>query len=72
MSFGAVDVGPGGITLRKETLRWSEVDVLERVSDKLEIKQVGKKKAWKKADLNEIVNLHVLMGIVQAKRDGET
>ena len=72
LSFGAVDVGPGGITVGKHTLRWPEVDVLERVSDKLEVKQVGKKKAWKKVDLDEIINLHVLMGVVQAKREGET
>ncbi|HVK10465.1 MAG TPA: DUF6585 family protein [Gemmataceae bacterium] len=71
LSFGAVEVGPGGISVGKDTLRWPEVDALERVSDKLEVKQVGKKKAWKKVDLNEVVNLHVLMGVVQAKREGE-
>jgi hypothetical protein len=71
LSFGAVEVGPGGITVGKDTLRWPEVDVLERVSDKLEVKQVEKKKAWKKVDLNEIVNLHVLMGVVQARREAD-
>lgn len=69
LSFGPVGVGPGGITVGKHTLRWPEVEGLERVSDKVEVKQVGKKKAWAKADLNEVVNLHVLMGIVQARRD---
>ena len=37
-------------------------------SDKLEIKQKGKKKAWAKCELNEIVNLHVLMGLSAVMR----
>jgi hypothetical protein len=68
LDFGPVTCDAGGITVGKETLPWAEVDSLERASDKLEIKKVGKKKAWGKIELSEISNLHVLMGIAAAAR----
>lgn len=69
LEFGPVVVSIGGVTIGKDTLPWAEVDALERASDKLEIKKVGKKKkAWTKVDLNDLVNPHVLMGVAAAAR----
>ena len=68
LEFGPVTVSRGGVKIGKDTLSWPEVDSLERVSDKLEVKKVGKKKAWSKVDLNDLVNPHVLMGIAAAAR----
>ena len=68
LEFGPVEVSRGGVKIGKDTLPWSEVDSLERASDKLEVKKVGKKKTWSKVDLNEVVNPHVLMGIAAAAR----
>lgn len=65
LEFGPVTCDAGGITVGKDRLPWAEVDSLDRASDKLEVKRVGKKKkkAWAKCDLNSVVNLHVLMGV---------
>jgi Family of unknown function (DUF6585) len=63
LEFGPIRCDAGGITVGKETLPWDEVDVLERASDRLEIKKVGKKRAWAKCDLGDVVNPHVLMGV---------
>jgi hypothetical protein len=68
VDFGPVTCDAGGIAVGKQYLAWAEVDTLERASDKLEIKQTGKKKAWAKIDLGEIANPHVLMGIASAAR----
>jgi hypothetical protein len=68
VSFGPVTCSTGGLTVGKDTLPWTEVAALERVQDKLEVKKVGKKKAWAKADFNELVNPHVLMGLAAAAR----
>jgi hypothetical protein len=68
LDFGPLTCDAGGITVGKETLPWSEVDELKRESDKLEVKKVGKKKAWAKCDLSEFQNLHVLMGVAAAAR----
>jgi len=68
LGFGPVKCDDEGITIGKNNLPWAEVDVLERVADKLEIKQKGKKRAWAKCELNEIVNLHILMGVAAAMR----
>ena len=64
----AASLRSGGINVGKKRLPWAEVDALVRVSDKLEVRQVEKKRVWAKCDLNEIVNLHVLMGIAAAAR----
>jgi len=68
VAFGPVVCGVAGVTIGKETLPWPEVDGLERAQDKLEVKKVGKKKAWAKADLSDLVNPHVLMGVADAAR----
>jgi hypothetical protein len=68
LEFGPLSCSARGITVKKDTLPWAEVDALERQGDKLEIKRVGKKKAWAKCELSEFVNLHVLMGIAAAAR----
>ena len=69
LTFGTVACDAGGIVFGKRMLAWREVDVLERAGDKLEVKQAGKKKkTWAKCGLNEIVNLHVLMGVALAAR----
>jgi hypothetical protein len=68
LTFGAITCDEFAITIGKKSLPWAQVDSLERVADKLEIKQKGKKKAFAKCELNEIVNLHVLMGIAAAIR----
>ncbi len=69
LSFGPVLIHTGGITVGKDTRRWSEIATVERVGDKLAIKIEGKKKPWKRVELNEVMNLHVLMGIVSARLD---
>lgn len=67
--FGPIVCGLDGVTIRSTTLPWPEVASLDRVQDKLEVKKAGKKKkAWGKVELSELVNLHVLMGIVDAAR----
>jgi hypothetical protein len=63
LAFGPVACDAGGITVGKDRLPWAEVDALERESDKLAVKKVGKKKAWAKCDLNDVANPHVLMGV---------
>jgi hypothetical protein len=69
LSFGAITCDAGGIVIGKKMLSWREVDALERVGDKLEVKQTGKKKkTWAKCNVSEIVNLHVLMGVAAAAR----
>ncbi|HKB02736.1 MAG TPA: DUF6585 family protein [Gemmataceae bacterium] len=68
LEFGPITCDAGGITVGKDRLPWDEVDVLERASDKLEIKKVGKKKVWAKCDLSDLVNPHVLMGMAAAAR----
>jgi hypothetical protein len=68
VAFGPVVCSVAGVTVGKETLPWPEVDSLERAQDKLEVKKVGKKKAWAKADLSALVNPHVLMGVAAAAR----
>jgi Family of unknown function (DUF6585) len=68
LEFGPLSCSARGITVKKDTLPWAELDVLEREGDKLEVKRVGKKKAWAKCELSEFVNLHVLMGIAAAAR----
>ncbi|HEX3151763.1 MAG TPA: DUF6585 family protein [Gemmataceae bacterium] len=62
--FGTVICTLGGISLGKEFLPWSQVESVQRASDKLEVKKVGKKKAWGKCAFNDLVNPHLLMGIV--------
>jgi len=69
LEFGPVTCTPAGVTIGKNTLPWAEVDALERVQDKLEVKKVGKKKAWAQCNLTEVVNPHVLMGVAAAARD---
>jgi hypothetical protein len=66
--FGPLQCDQEGIAVGKKELTWAKVDALERVADKLEIKQKGKKKAWAKCELNEIVNLHILMGLSAVMR----
>ena len=70
--FGAIKCDRDAIHIVKKSLPWPQVESVAKASDKLEVKQRigGKKKSWAKYDLNEIVNLHVLMGIVQAMRGG--
>jgi hypothetical protein len=67
-TFGAATCDLFSITVGKKAVPWAEVDSLERVGDKLELKRKGKKKTYAKCDLNEVVNLHVLMGIAAAVR----
>jgi hypothetical protein len=67
-SFGPITCSSAGVTVGKETLLWTQVGSLERASDKVELRKVGKKKAWSKCDLNDVVNPHVLMGVVAAAR----
>lgn len=71
ITFGSVTCDLHAITVGKKSLRWSRVQSVERVADKLEIKQKEKKKAWAKVDLNAIVNLHVLLGIASAVCGGD-
>jgi hypothetical protein len=66
LSFGPVICMLGGISVGKDFLPWNQVAAVERASDKLEVKRVGKKKAWGKSDFNVVVNPHVFMGIVAA------
>jgi hypothetical protein len=67
VAFGPIVCGLGGITVRKSTLPWADVAALDRVQDKLEVKRAGKKKrAWAKVELNEVVNVHLLMGVADA------
>jgi hypothetical protein len=68
LEFGPVSCDQFGITIRKQILPWPEVADLVRAADKLEIKRVGKKKAWAKCDLHEVINPHVLMGIADTAR----
>jgi hypothetical protein len=70
VTFGPIVCGLGGVTVRKSTLPWVDVASLDRVQDKIEVKKIGKKKnkAWAKVELNELVNVHVLMGIADAAR----
>jgi hypothetical protein len=70
VSFGQVVCTATGITVGKDTLLWAEVASLERVQDKLEVRRKAKKKkVWKKAELNELVNPHVLMGVADAAQN---
>jgi hypothetical protein len=68
VAFGPIHCGLGGVTVGTSTLPWAQVDSLERAQDKLEVKRTEKKKVWKKVELNEVFNLHVLMGIADAAR----
>ena len=68
MEFGSVTCDAGGINVGKNRLAWDAVDSIERVGDKLEIKRAGKKKPWARCPLNEVINLHVLMGVAAAAR----
>jgi len=72
LDFGPLKCDRDAIYVGKKSLPWSQVDTVAKASDKLEIKhKVGSKtKTWAKCDLNEFVNLHVLMEIVQAMRGG--
>jgi hypothetical protein len=63
LEFGPVTCDAGGITVGKDRLPWGQVDAVERESDKLAVKKVGKKKAWAKCELSAVVNLHVLLGV---------
>jgi hypothetical protein len=67
-AFGPVSCGPGGLTIGKETLPWDQVGGLVRAQDKLEVRRVGKKKAWNKVDVSDLINPHVLMGLADAAR----
>jgi hypothetical protein len=70
VSFGPVVCMANGITVGSNTLPWNEFDSLERAQDKLEVRRKAKKKkVWKKVELNELVNPHVLMGIADAARN---
>jgi hypothetical protein len=66
--FGSLDCDSIGITVGKKSLPWQQVDKVERIADKLVIYQKAKKKVWAKCHLGELVNLHVLMGVVAAAR----
>ena len=68
VEFGPVVCSRAGVTIAKDTVPWAEVAGLERAQDKLELRRVGKKKAWVKCDVSDVVNLHVLMGVVTAAR----
>ena len=68
LAFGPVVCSLAGVTVGKQTLPWTEVEAVQRASGKLEVKTVGKKRAWAKCDLNDLVNPHVLMGIAAAVR----
>jgi hypothetical protein len=69
--FGVLSCHAGGITVGTKHLQWAEVDALVRVSDKLEVRKIKKKRPWVKCELKEIVNPHVLMGIASAARLAE-
>lgn len=66
--FGPITCSPGGVTIGKDTLPWAQVGTLERAQDKLEVKRIEKKKPWRRVDLNDLVNPHVLMGLADAAR----
>jgi len=68
VTFGPVTCGPAGVTVGKDTLPCAEVGAFERAQDKLEIKRAGKKKPWRRVDLNDLINPHVLMGLADAAR----
>ena len=59
----SLSVGTASIT-------WGGVDSLERKADKLEVKEILKKKPFAKCDLSEVANPHILMGLVSAIRAG--
>jgi len=68
LEFGALKCDAGGIIVGKKRLPWAELEAVVRESDKLEVRQIGKTRAWAKCELNGMVNLHVLMGVVAAAR----
>jgi uncharacterized protein DUF6585 len=68
LAFGPIICDTTGITVGEKRLPWRDANYFERVGDNLEIKQKGKKRAWQKCSLNDIVNLHVLIGVAVAAR----
>jgi hypothetical protein len=68
VAFGSIVCTLAGLTVGKDTLPWAQVGALERAQDKLEVKRVEKKKTWRRVDLNDLVNPHVLMGVADAAR----
>lgn len=68
LEFGTLSCDRHKITVGKKSLLWIELDELKRVADQLHLKRTDKKKAIAKCELNELVNLHVLMGIATVVR----
>jgi hypothetical protein len=68
LSFGQIACDARGIVVGNQKLTWSSLESLARNADKIEIRRSGKKKAWAKCDLAEVINPHVLTAIVDAVR----
>ena len=70
VSFGPIMCSRRDISLGKRKLPWHHLYDIVRVADKLQIKQLGKKKPWAICSFHDIINPHVLLGIAQAAHTG--
>ena len=70
LPFGPMAIERDSLSVGTASITWGGVDGLERKADKLEVKEILKKKPFAKCDLSEVANPHILMGLVSAIRAG--
>lgn len=66
VSFGAVKVGPDGITAGKDSLPWSEIEGIRTQRGTVIVRKSGKWLPWKNVQVSQIPNYFVFDALVHA------
>lgn len=63
-AFGAVEISPRGLAVKKDFLSWAEIEKIDLTSGTLRIAKRGRFLAWKLVPVPKIDNLSVLLASV--------
>lgn len=69
VTFGALVLGPDGVTFGDETTPWIRLDRVAREKDEIRIYRDGRRRPWARTPIGSVLNAPVLLAVAQSLLD---